>query len=430
MTSSVFYRAPDLLTAVSAKGCWITDSDGKRYLDGSGGAIVNNVGHGRAEVIEAMRAQLSNLDHVNAHVFSSPILESYTAEVAGLVPIPDARVFPVSGGSEATETAIKLAIAYHRARGENDRTVVFSRRGSYHGNSLGALDVSHRRSLREPYEWWLGRSVHVDPVNEYRCPNPEHPVSCGRWHARTFERRLIEIGPGRVAAFVGEAVGGATLGGTVPPDDYWPAMAEVCRRHGVLLIVDEVMTGFGRTGAWFASHHWDFRPDIITAGKGAASGYWPLGLCVASGSVYHTVEDTFRHGFTFSHHPAGAATGTAVLKILREEGLVERSMVVGERVRSGLGRLPAGVDVRGRGLMVGIEIVSDPRTREPQPREKRVTERVVAKARSLGLLVYPVTGCADGLAGDGFMLGPPLVIADDEVDLLIELVEQAVLSVV
>lgn len=419
MTSSVFYRAPDLLMAASATGCWITDTEGKRYLDGSGGAIVNGVGHGRAEVIEAIHRQLSLLDYHNAHLFRSPVVEEYAAEVAARAPMDDARIFPVSGGSEATETAIKLALAYHQARGEGGRDVIIARRSSYHGNSLGALDVSHRHALRAPYESWLGRTVHLPPVNEFRCPNPDHPTACGRWHARQFEQRLVEIGPDRVAAFIGEAIGGATLGAAVPPDDYWPAVAEVCSRHGVLLIVDEVMTGFGRTGSWFASQHWNLRPDIVTAGKGAASGYWPLGLCVASGEVYATVGDTFRHGFTFSHHPGGAAAGLAVLGILTRESLLDRVTPLGARLVAGLASLGMAADIRGRGLMVGVELTAEPETRRPYPRHLRIAERVTAEARSRGLLVYPVTGCADGIDGDGLMFGPPFVITEDEIDLAV-----------
>ena len=219
-----------------------------------------------------------------------------------------ARVYPVSGGSEAMETALKLARAYHLARGEPHRTQLLARQGSYHGNSLGALDVSGRAALRAPYLPWLGRTVHLPPVYEYRCPAPDHPSGCGAWHAAQLEQEIVSRGD--VAAFVAESVGGATLGAAVPPDDYWPAIAEVCRRHGVLLIVDEVMAGFGRTGTWFGIDHWGVRPDMIVAGKGASSGYWPLGLCIASKEVHDTVDGCFVHGFTYSHHAGGAAAGS------------------------------------------------------------------------------------------------------------------------
>ncbi len=187
------------------------------------------------------------------------------------------------------ETALKLARAYHLARGEPERTVIVARHLSYHGNTRGALDASGRPRLRAPYEPWLGHAVHVPAVTEYRCPAPGHPAGCGAWHAAELERTFSGARPRRVAAFIAEPIGGATTGAAVPTDDYWPAVAEVCRRHGVLLIADEVMTGFGRTGAWFAIDHWGVEPDIMVAAKGASSGYWPLGLCVASGEVHQTV---------------------------------------------------------------------------------------------------------------------------------------------
>jgi adenosylmethionine-8-amino-7-oxononanoate aminotransferase len=190
-----------------------------------------------------------------------------------VLPLDDPRIYPVSGGSEAVETAIKLARAFHLARGENSRTLVIGRRPSYHGNTLGALDAGGKEALRRPYEPWLGRFEHVDAAYEFRCPNPDHPAACGVWHAERLDRAIVEAGPSTVAAFIAEPVAGATLAAAVPTDDYWPAIAEVCRRHGVLLIADEVMTEFGRTGRWFGVDHWGVRPDLLTVGKGSTSGY-------------------------------------------------------------------------------------------------------------------------------------------------------------
>jgi hypothetical protein len=235
-----------------------------------------------------------------------------------------------------------------------------------------------------------------------------------------------------VAAFVAEPVAGAGLGAAVPPDDYWPAVTEVCRRHGVLVIADEVMTGFGRTGRWFACDHWGVRPDILVLAKGAASGYWPLGLAVASGEVHDTIAAAggFTHGLTYSHHVVGAAAGRAVLRVLRERRLVEAAEVQGKRLRAGLearlGDHPAAGDIRGLGLMVAVELVADRSTRAPFPRSARVTERAVTAARERGLLLYSSTGCVDGTEGDLVMLGPPLVVSDAEVDELVELTAQAV----
>jgi adenosylmethionine-8-amino-7-oxononanoate aminotransferase len=421
-SSHVFSRARGGLPRVArAEGAQLWDADGRRYLDGAGGAVVVGIGHGDRRVVEAIRAQALAVAYAHGTMFTSDALESYAAELAEVVPVDDARVFPVAGGSEAVETALKMARAYHLARGE-DRHQVIARQGSYHGNTRGALDASGREPLRRPYLPWLGQASHTLAAYEYRCPFPDtHPDGCGRRYADALEAAIVATGPGTVAAFVAEPVAGAGLGAAVPPDDYWPAVAEVCRRHGVLLVADEVMTGFGRTGRWFGCDHWGVRPDILVAAKGAASGYWPLGLAVASGAVHDTIARTgFTHGFTYSHHVVGAAAGREVLRILRADGLVEAAAAKGKRLlgelEARLAGRPAVGDVRGLGLMVAVELVADRASRAPFPRSARVTERVVAAARDRGLLLYSSTGCADGTRGDLVLLGPPLVVTDAEVE--------------
>jgi adenosylmethionine-8-amino-7-oxononanoate aminotransferase len=270
----VFHRAPDRPVAVHASGSTIVTADGRTFLDGAGGAIASSIGHGRSDVVAAMAAQAGAVEYVHSTQFTTGVLDRFARRVAEVVPLEEARVFPVSGGSEANESAIKLARAYHLAHGE-DRHVILARSGAYHGNSRGALDASHRASVTVGYEPWLGQTVRVPLVNPYRDPRS------GGEHAAEIDRIIRETGPERIAAFIAEPVSGATLGAVVPPDDYWPEVAGVLRRHGILLIADEVMTGFGRTGRWFGMHHWDVQPDILTSGKGASSGYWPLGLCVA-----------------------------------------------------------------------------------------------------------------------------------------------------
>jgi hypothetical protein len=246
---------------------------------------------------------------------------------------------------------------------------------------------------------------------------------------------MIEsYGPDTIAAFIAEPIGGATLGAAVPSDDYWPAIVEVCRRSGVLVIADEVMTGFGRSGRWFGVDHWDVRPDIVTAGKGTTSGYVPFGFAAASGEVFETVaEKGFVHGFTWSHNGLGAAVAHAALRRLRDDGLVERSRVLGATIARELDEALADVpnvgDVRGRGMMIGIELVRDRETKEPFARQKRVTEQVVAAARESGLLLYSSTGHADGTNGDLVMLGPPFILSDDEATLLVERTVAAIRSV-
>jgi adenosylmethionine-8-amino-7-oxononanoate aminotransferase len=392
---------------------------------------VVGIGHGVASVADAIREQAARVAYAHGTAFTSEALEAYAAELAALVPVDGARVYPVSGGAEAVETALKMARAYHLARGE-DRHRVIARWGSYHGNTRGALDASGRASLRAPYLPWLGQASHTLAPYEYRCGFAgSHPEGCGARYAEALEREILAAGPGTVAAFVAEPVAGAALGAAVPPDDYWPAVAEVCRRHGVLLVADEVMTGFGRTGRWFACDHWGVRPDILALAKGAASGYWPLGLAVASGEVHDAIARTgFTHGLTYSHHVVGAAAGREVLRVLRERRLVEAAGAQGKRLRAGLearlGDHPAAGDVRGLGLMLAVELVADRATKAPFARDQRLAERVVAAARARGLLLYWSTGCADGTNGDLVMLGPPLVVTDPEVDEMADLTATAI----
>jgi adenosylmethionine-8-amino-7-oxononanoate aminotransferase len=424
--SHVFHRvlSRPLPRAVRAEGVWIEDAQGRRYLDGAGGAIVVNVGHGDRSLVDAMTQQSTRTPYVHGTVFTTEALESYADAVAPLLPLDDPRIYPVSGGSEAVETAIKLARAFHLARGEASRTRVIGRHASYHGSTLAALDVGGKQALRRPYEPWLGRFDHVDAAYEYRCPNPDHPAACGAWHAERLDRAIVDAGPSTVGAFIGEPVAGATLAAAVPTNDYWPAVAEVCRRHGVLLIADEVMTGFGRTGRWFGVDHWGVRPDVVTVGKGSTSGYFPFGFAACSGGVFETVRETgFVHGFTWSHNGVGAAVAHATLRRLTEDDLVDASARQGERLLKSLSSAleddPSVGDVRGIGLMVGIELVADRASRTPFAREQQATECVLAAAREAGLLLYSSTGHVDG-DGDLVMLGPPFVITDDECELIVE----------
>jgi adenosylmethionine-8-amino-7-oxononanoate aminotransferase len=433
--SHVFPRVLNrtLPTAVSADGAWIVDADGKRYLDGAGGAIVVGVGHGDRALIDVATEQLNAIQYVHGTMFTTEAVERYAEELAPYLPMDDPRIYPVSGGSEAVETAIKMARAYHLARGDDVRTTIIARRSSYHGNTLGALDASGKEPIRKPYTAWLGRFLHAPAAYEYRCGNPQHPQECASWHAAELERMISLAGADTVAAFIAEPVGGATLAGAVPTDDYWPAVVEVCRRHGVLVIADEVMTGFGRTGRWFGVDHWNVRPDILTAGKGTTSGYVPFGFAAASGEVFDTIATTgFVHGFTWSHNALGAAVGRAVISRLVEGGLIDRSADLGERIRKDLTVAldgdPSAGDVRGIGMLIGVELVRDRETKDPFPRTEHVSERVVGAARDAGLLLYSSTGHVDGTNGDLVMVGPPFILTDDDATLLVELTAAAIRS--
>jgi len=434
-TGRVFQRVlgRDLPVAARAEGSTIWDSEGRAYLDAAGGAVVVNVGHGRQSVVDAMARQAAAFTYVHGTTFTSEPLESYARAVGRYLPVDDPAIYPVSGGSEAIESCLKLVRSYHLARREPDRTVVIARWGSYHGNSMGALDLSGREPLRRPYEPWLGRFDHVSAAYPYRAGEAAaHALGDVDRLVAELEAAIAEAGQGRVAAFVAEPIVGATLGAVAPPDGYWPAMAEVCRRHGVLLVADEVMTGFGRTGRWFGMDHWGIRADVMAAAKGAAGGYFPFGLAVASGDVYETITGGggFVHGFTYSHSPVGAAAASEVLRILETEKLVDASAFKGERLKellaARLGHDPHVGEIRGRGLMVGLELVADRATRRSFPRSARLIEAVMTHARAAGLLMYHGTGNADGTNGDTILLGPPFVITEAELVRCAEIVGDAV----
>jgi len=423
---ALFRRGSDPAEITSATGVWLEDVNGRRYLDAASGAMVVNIGHGDRSVISALVRQAEEVAYVHSSAFTTQVSERYADRLAEKLPMDGPRVYPVSGGSEAVETALKVARSYHLARGRTNRDQFIGRAISYHGNTRGALDVGGRDSFRQPYLPWLGVSGRVPAVSEYRCPNPNHPAECGKWHASRLEDEILRIGDDRVAAFIAEPIGGAASGAAVPPDDYWDQVSDVCRRHEVLVIADEVMTGFGRTGAWFASEHFGLRPDIMTMAKGASSGYWPLGVCAFRGEIGEALEsEGLVHGLTFSHHPMGAAVGEAVIQRIEALGLVAAAADIGgylsDRIAAELSDHPHVGDVRGKGLLLAVELVADRASKRPFAREKRVAEGLTARARDLGLVVYPSTGCADGVRGDLLLVGPPLVITREEVEILVDL---------
>ena len=396
------------------------------------------VGHGRESVARVMAEQASRVAYAHGTAFTSDALERYATALAPHLPMAEPAIYPVAGGSEAMESALKLVRSYHVARGETNRWIVFARWGSYHGNTLGALDLSGRKPLRRPYEAWLGRFRHVSAAYPYRAGDPgADALGDADELAAELERAFEAAGPGTVAAFVAEPIVGATLAAAVPPEGYWPAIAEVCRRHGVLLVADEVMTGFGRTGRWFGVDHWGVRPDIVVGAKGGTSGYFPFGFVAASGAVRDAVlaePPGYVHGFTYSHHAVGAAVAGEVLRILDDEDLVAASAAKGERLRTllhdRLGDHPNVGEIRGRGLLLGIELVASRETRAPFPRADRVTESVLREARANGLLLYSGTGLADGTNGDAIVLGPPFVVTDDELVQIADRLTSAIDAVV
>lgn len=412
------------------EGIYIFDKDGKRYLDGSGGPLVTNIGHGRQEVIAAMYEQLQKAAYVHAIMFTSEPLEQYAAELAQVTPMDAPRFFLLNSGSEVVEGAIKLARQIQMARGETGRYIIICRSLSYHGMTLGALSVSGRPGLRTPYLGMLQNMPHI------RHPYPYRFKASGEELASRLEESILAYGPENVAGFIAEPISGASLGAVSPPEDYWPRVREICDHYGVLLILDEVLTGFGRTGAWWGIDHWHVRPDIMVSSKGAAGGYFPLGFIAAQGSDVEDIRRTlgdFNHGGTFSHHAVGAAAGLATLRILQRERLIENSARMGARLgemlRAALGDHPHVGDIRGRGLFWGLELVRDLATKEPFAASEGVAWRIWKRAFELGLIVYYSQGCADGRNGDVIMVGPPLIINESQLEELVVLLARAVSEV-
>ena len=426
---NVFYRTMNHPRPMIARGegIYLYDESGKRYIDGSGGPLVVNVGHGRSEIVEAMTAQAAAAAYVHAIMFTSEPLEQYAAELAAVVPLPGPRFYFLSSGSEVVEGAIKLARQIQMARGEEKRNIVLSRWQSYHGMTLGALAVSGRAGLRAPYLDMFHDMPHIPAPYVYR-----HPTD-GVTLADRLEETILAYGAENVAGFIAEPISGASLGAAVPPDDYWPRVREICDRHGVLLIADEVLVGLGRTGAWWALDHWNIVPDILVTSKGTAGGYFPLGFIAARGEDVEQVRlklGDFNHGGTFSHHAVGAAAGLATLRILQRERLIENSAAMGARLdkalREQLGDHPNVGDIRGRGLFRGIELVSDRATKQPFPLSDGIARRIWSRAFELGLVIYYSTGCADGKNGDVIMLGPPLIINQAQIEEMVGLLREAI----
>lgn len=426
MSEAFFPRSfrKDYPLAVRGGGCYLYTADGKKLLDAAGGAAVVTVGHGVEAIGRAIAEQSSRLAFVHTSQFHTEVAERLAQRVRKLAPArfhEAGRVYFTSGGSEATETALKLCRQYFLERGETQRTRIVSRWQSYHGTTLGALAVSGNVKRRLPYQPLLADWGHIAPCYCYRCPLSLTYPSCNVACADELGEFLLRVGPETVAAFIFEPVVGATLGAVVPPDGYAQRIAEICRRYGILLIADEVMTGIGRTGKNFAVEHWGVAPDLILVGKAIASGYAPLGAVIVSGEVAEAIRrgsGAFEHGFTYSAQALAMAASHAVLDYMEEHGLFGRVAPAGEELLGALApleELPIVGNIRGRGLLLGIEFVQNQATREPFPLEARIADRIYQAAYEEGVLTYPIQGCVDGERGDHILLAPPYVITPREI---------------
>jgi adenosylmethionine-8-amino-7-oxononanoate aminotransferase len=426
-------------------GICVYDTAGKRYLDASGGPAVYCLGHGHEEVTAAIVRQLERIAHGYRYTFTSDPLEQLRELIvracrgaqradgtSGAASTLDAMVF-VSGGSEAVESALKLALQYHTARGEMGRRRFIARRRSWHGNTLGALGVSDFLDRRAPFEGALVEASFVSQVSMYRPPAGVAPEALAAHAAAELEAEILRVGAGRVAAFIFEPVVGAAGGAVPSPPGYAQRVCEICSRHGVLLIADEVMCGSGRTGTWRALEQDGVVPDIMAVAKGLAGGYLPLGATVFSHAIASVLEATDGGpltGHTFSGHTAACAAGVAVQTIIERDKLLERVRAAGAEfqgaLRSALARYDAVGDVRGRGFLIGVELVADRLTRAPFPAERALAETIGQCAFEDGLICYATGGNVDGVEGDTILLAPPYIATDAELEEIIERFARAV----
>jgi len=440
--------------AVRGEGVYVWDAEGKRYLDFSGSAAVNFIGHGVREIGNAMAAQARQLEFAHTSQFTTPVAEEFAQELLDFAGdnFRGGAVYFTCGGSESVETALKLARQYQVEIGQTKRHQILSRNQSYHGATLGALAVSGNKKRREVYLPMVREFEHIGMPYCYRCAFDctDSCYNCGQQYAAELER-AIEAADGEAAGFIFEPMSGATLGAVTPPPGYLQAVAEICRRHGVLLIADEVMTGMGRTGRNFAVEHWQVAPDILIAAKGISSGYAPLGAVIASKKVVdaiadgagggqecppHTGSGAFLHGFTYNAHPISVAAGRAVLGRIRSLNLVHAADSDAERTAGsalkkaleGLRDLDAVGGVRGLGMLWGVEFVADKKTKTPFTPEKNFSGLVGQACRQRGLLVYPMQGSVDGIAGDHLLIAPPAVITAEQIGWAVEQLRAAVVE--
>ncbi len=419
--------------AVRGEGAYIFDADGKQYLDGSGGAAVSCLGHSDPDVIAAIKQQADRIPFAHTGFFSSEPAERLADRLIAHAPGTLDRVYLVSGGSEAVEAALKLARQYFLERGQPQRTRFIARRQSYHGNTLGALATGGNEWRRAPFAPMLIETSHISPCYEYRGrAADETQEAYGLRVADELETELQRIGPDNVIAFVAEPVVGATAGAVPAVPGYFKRMREICDRHGILLILDEVMCGMGRTGTLFACEQDGITPDIVTVAKGLGAGYQPIGAMLCTAEIYDAIAQGsgfFQHGHTYIGHPIACAAADAVVQKLTEGGLTERSARMGavldEALRDAFGQHPNVGDIRGRGMFRGLELVADRETKTPFAPEQAVHKAVKSAAFEAGLICYPMGGTIDGQTGDHVLLAPPFILTEAQIGELVDKLDTA-----
>ncbi len=432
--SAVLHRnlAADLPVAVAGDGPFIIDAGGKRYLDASGGAAVSCLGHSSARVIAAIREQAGKLAYTHSSFFTTEPAEKLASHLVARAPdgFGKGRVAFVGSGSEAMEVALKLARQLALERGDPERSHFIARRMSYHGNTLGALSVGGHMQRRALYAPMLFPATHIAPCHAYRFREEGESLEAyGKRAADELEAEVARVGPHRIAAFIAEPVVGATLGCVTAAPGYFRRIREICDRNGVLLIADEVMCGMGRTGSFFAMSQEGVSPDIITIAKGLGAGYQPIAAVLAAGPLVEILEKgsgALANGHTYMSHPVACAAALAAVETIEEDGLLEAVTRRGEELRQALearfGQHPHVGDIRGRGLFQAMELVQDRDSKAPFGRELRLAETLKAKLRDNGLIAYPSSGTADGVAGDHLLLAPPYIVASEHIGMIVDIV--------
>jgi len=425
-------------TAVSGQGCYLFDSTGKRYFDGSGGAAVSCLGHGDKHVTEAIKQQLDTLAYAHSSFFTTNPAEQLADLLVKHAPSGIDRVYLVSGGSEATEAAIKLARQYHVECGQPQRRHLIARKQSYHGNTLGALSAGGNEWRRQQFAPLLVDVNHIAPCFEYALRgDDESAYDYGQRAAQELEDEILRLGSDTVMAFMAEPVVGATLGAVPAVEGYFKRIREICDKYGVLLILDEVMCGMGRTGYLYACEVDNVTPDILCVAKGLGGGYQPIGAMLCGAEIYDTIAEGsgfFQHGHTYVGHPVAAAAGLAVVNAILDRGLLANVKSMGEKLQAALvaalGQHPHIGDIRGRGLFIGIEIVEDRATKTPFPSEQGIAARLKKAAFANGLACYPMAGTRDGKSGDHILLAPPYIMTDSQIPEIVDPIVRAIAEVI
>jgi len=423
-----------LPVAVSAQGLHITDSQGRQYIDASGGAAVSCLGHGHPEVLAAMHAQTSRLAYAHTSFFTTEVAEQLADQLVRTAPAGISHAYFVSGGSEAVEAALKMARQYFVEIGQSQRQHFIARRQSYHGNTLGALAVGGNAWRRQQFAPLLIPVTHVSSCYEYRGRvEGETAFAYGQRLVAELAAAIDRLGGDNVIAFVAETVGGATSGALTPVPGYLQGVRELCTRHGILLILDEVMCGMGRTGTLHACEAEDVLPDLLVIAKGLGGGYQPIGAVLTQGHIVDAFAQgsgLFQHGHTYLGHPVACAAALAVQQVIERDGLIPRVQRLGQDLRqrllSAFGDHPQVGDVRGRGLFQAIELVADRASKAPFPTGLKLHARIKAEAMARGLMVYPMGGTIDGVSGDHVLLAPPFIATDDDLDRIVSRLRAAV----